>query len=144
MPSTFSCLHVHVIFATKERFPLIKKAWMDRLHAFLGSVMVEREVVPVAIGGVADHVHVRLRIKPVHSLADIVRDLKAVSSKWIRDERLEPAFAWQEGYGAFSVSPTNLEAVVRYIGNQEEHHRTRSSEEEFRDFLNKAGIPVPP
>ncbi|BCU77906.1 IS200/IS605 family transposase [Luteolibacter sp. LG18] len=137
MPSTFSALHVHVIFSTKERLPLILAAWKDRLHGFMTSILIHRDVEPLAIGGVTDHVHLLLRLKPIHSPAEIVRELKSVTSKWIREERLDAAFAWQEGYGAISVSPSNVRAVCRYIENQEEHHRGRTTEEEFQDFLKK-------
>ncbi|MGC4017674.1 MAG: IS200/IS605 family transposase [Luteolibacter sp.] len=140
MPSSFTALHVHVIFSTKERFPWIKSAWRERLYGFLTTILLERGVTPLAIGGMPDHIHLLLKLKPIHAPADVVRELKSVSSKWIRDERLEPIFGWQDGYGAFSVSPSNLETVCRYIENQEEHHRIHSAEEEFRNFLKKAGI----
>ncbi|MFD0893662.1 IS200/IS605 family transposase [Luteolibacter ambystomatis] len=143
MPSTYSCLHVHVIFSTKDRVPVIGTAWRDRLHSFLGSVIQERGAQPVAIGGVADHVHLLIGLKPIHAPAAIVRELKSVSSKWIRENRLAPAFGWQEGYGIFSVGPSQVDAVVRYIANQEEHHRTHTAEEEFRAFLRKAGLVSP-
>ncbi|BCU78131.1 IS200/IS605 family transposase [Luteolibacter sp. LG18] len=144
MPSTFSALYVHVIFSTKDRLPLIQSRWRERLHSHLGAVLKEREVIPIAIGGVADHVHILMRLKAVHAPAVVVRELKAVSSKWIRKERFEPLFGWQEGYGAFSVSPTNVDAVRAYIANQEDHHRKRTAEEEFRDFLKKIGADPEP
>jgi putative transposase len=140
MPSTYFCLHVHVIFSTKERRNLINPAWEDRLHALMGSVLSERGVEPVAIGGVADHVHLLIRIKPTHALSDVMRELKSVSSKWVREQRLEPIFGWQEGYAVLAVSSSKADAVARYIGNQAEHHRVMTSEEEFRRFLRKAGI----
>jgi len=122
---------------------MIRTEWRERLYAFLGSVLVERDAHPVAIGGVADHVHVLIGLKPVHAPAVLVRELKAVSSKWVRENRLSPSFAWQEGYGVFSVGPSQVDAVVRYIANQEEHHRTLTAEEEFQDFLRKAGVVSP-
>jgi putative transposase len=119
---------------------LIHPAWQDRLHALMGSVLSERGVEPVAIGGVADHVHLLIRIKPTHALSNVMRELKAVSSKWVREQRLEPVFGWQEGYAVLAGSSSRADAVARYIGNEAEHHRAMSSEEELRRFPRKAGI----
>ena len=110
------------------------------MHAWLGRVLKEMGVVPESIGGVADHVHVLMGLRATHCLADVVRDLKRSSSEWIRRTIGLPGFAWQEGYGAFSVSASVREDVRRYIEHQEEHHRTRTFGEEYRGFLIKCGV----
>ena len=140
MPSTHVSLHVHVIFSTKGREPWIAGEWRSRMHAWLGGVLNEMGVVPESIGGVADHVHVLMGLRATHCLADVVRDLKRSSSEWIRRTIGLPGFAWQEGYGAFSVSASVREDVRRYIEHQEEHHRTRTFGEECRGFLIKCGV----
>jgi putative transposase len=140
MPSTHLSLHYHVIFATKERRATIAPPWRDRLHAFIGGVLREMGAIPQSIGGVADHVHMLIGLKATHSLSDVMRDLKRASSKWVHEAIGDSAFAWQEGYGAFTVSSSMREDVRRYIERQEEHHRTRTFREEYVDFLRKSGV----
>ena len=140
MPSTHLSLHFHVVFSTKSREPLIAAEWRDRLHAYLGGIARSAGTVPEAVGGVADHVHLLLGLPATARLADVVRDIKAVSSKWIHDETGDRAFAWQEGYGAFTVSPSNRETVRGYIVRQEEHHRKRTFQEEYLELLQRCGV----
>ncbi len=140
MPSTHLSLHYHVVFSTKDRAPLIRDAWRDRLHAFMGGVLKTSEAVPEAIGGVADHVHLLIGLRATVRLADVIRDLKSVSSKWVHDEISDRSFAWQEGYGAFTVSTSQRELVKDYIARQEEHHRRRSFQEEYRELLRLSGV----
>ena len=96
--------------------------------------------VPESIGGVADHVHLPIGLRATARLADVVRDIKAVSSRWVHDEIGERAFAWQEGYGAFTVSASQRAAVRDYIARQEEHHRKRTFQEEYLELLQRAGV----
>ena len=140
MSSTHLSLHYHVIFATKERQAIIAPSWRDRLHAFIGGVLREMEAIPQSIGGVADHVHMLVGLKATHSLSDVMRDVKRASSKWIHGTIGDSAFAWQEGYGAFTVSSSMREDVRRYIERQEEHHRTRTFREEYVEFLKRSGV----
>ena len=140
MPSTHLSLHFHVVFSTKNREPRIAAEWRERLHGYLGGVARKSGCVPEAIGGVADHVHLLLGLTATARLADVVRDIKAVSSKWIHEETGDRAFAWQEGYGAFSVSPSHRETVRSYIASQEEHHRKRTFQEEYLELLNRCGV----
>jgi REP element-mobilizing transposase RayT len=114
--------------------------WRERLHAFLGGCVNKTNAVPVCIGGVADHVHLLVGFRATHRLADVVREIKSASSEWVHQEIKVPAFAWQEGYGAFSVSASQLQLVKDYISNQEEHHRKKSFKEEYFEFLLKSGI----
>ena len=114
MPSTQLSLHYHVVFGTKNHEPIIHNSWRPRLHVYLGGVLTTLGGIPEAIGGVADHVHLLIGLRATHCLADVMRETKAVSSSWIHQEIRLPSFAWQEGYGAFTVSPSQLDAVRAY------------------------------
>ena len=140
MPSTHTSLHYHLIFSTKGRVPSIEPTLRARIHAYLGGVIRGTSGVALDVGGTADHVHLVVGLKPTHTLADIVRVLKGDSSKWIHDELGLKDFAWQEGYGAFTVSKSDVDAVRRYVQDQEEHHRKRSFQDEYRALLEKHGI----
>ena len=140
MPSTHLSLHYHLVFSTKDRAPIILSAWRERLHAYIGGVARNLEGVPEAIGGVADHVHLLIGLRATARLADVVRDVKAVSSRWVHSEIGERTFAWQEGYGAFTVSASQCRAVREYIARQEEHHRKRTFQEEYIELLQRSGV----
>ena len=140
MPSTHSSLHIHIVFSTKERFPFIHPDWKRDLHAFLGGYLKRLDAFPQEIGGVADHVHLLIGIKPVHAIADLVREAKRVSSEWVKEAQRVQKFAWQEGYGAFSVSKSAVPSVRKYIQEQEKYHRRRTFQEEYLEFLEKNGI----
>ena len=136
---------VHCVFSTKERKPLIGTDLQKRLWAFLSSVAIERGMTVVAVGGMEDHVHILVAVPATMALAKAVQSLKGVSSKWIHDEFPEQRqFAWQAGYGAFSVSRSRLDATAAYIRNQREHHRSKSFEQEFVLLLEKHGIEFDP
>jgi REP element-mobilizing transposase RayT len=138
MPSTHTSLHFHIVFSTKDRKPTITDP--ARVHAFLGGVIRTLDAIPLEVGGIDDHVHLLAGLKPVHSVADVVRIVKTESSRWVHDELNERRFAWQEGYGAFTVSRSNIGAVRNYIAGQHEHHRTRSFQDEYRELLEKHEI----
>ncbi len=140
MPSTHTSLHYHLIFSTKERCAFIEETWRERLHGYLGGCVRTSGGVAESIGGVADHVHILMGLKPTHTLASVVRDIKAASSAWVHQEIKLHTFSWQEGYGAFSVSVSQLETVKHYIANQADHHRKKSFQEEYREFLTKHNI----
>jgi REP element-mobilizing transposase RayT len=144
MGSTFLSLHYHIVFATKHRQPLIAAAWRPRLHEYLGGTVRGLEGVAEAIGGVEDHVHLLVGLRATHTLADFDRELKKAGTAWVREERFEPQFAWQEGYAAFTVSPTARGGVKNYILNQAEHHRRRSFIDELKWLLQEAGIAYDP
>jgi putative transposase len=139
MPSTHVSLHYHVVWSTKDRRPSIDSAWRERLQAWLGGSIRDQEGVPVAIGGIADHVHALMGLKATHRLSDVMRMIKSESSEWVHREATGAGFAWQEGYGAFTVSPQNLDSVRHYILNQEEHHRKSTFQEEYLDLLKRSG-----
>lgn len=128
MPQSLSQLLVHVVFSTKDRAPVIYDEWRPDLHAYLGGILRKRKCDLLAAGGVEDHVHLLVRMATTISLADMIRDTKSNSSAW-RRENGDLRFAWQSGYGAFSVSPTMVNSVKEYIANQREHHRTVTFQE---------------
>jgi putative transposase len=115
MPSTHTSLHCHMVFSTKERVPMIANEWSKNLHAYLGGMVKGLEGIPLAIGGMEDHVHLLVGLKSSHRLDYFLRDLKADSSEWVHKEIGKKMFSWQKGYGAFSVSPSTIEGVKRYI-----------------------------
>ena len=123
MSSTHLSLHYHIIFGTKNHQPMIQSAWRGDLHAYLGGIVRTANGIAESVGGVSDHVHLLVGLRATHRLADVLRELKSVSSGWVHDEIRVSNFAWQEGYGAFTVSPSERGAVRRYIEQQAEHHR---------------------
>lgn len=136
MPSTFLSLHYHLVFSTKHRFPCVSPHLSPRLYAYLGGIVRTEGGQLLTVGGMPDHVHLLVRLGSARSLADVLRAIKAGSSKWVH-ETFPPAsdFGWQTGYGAFTVSPSNLDVVRQYIEQQEVHHRSRSFQDEFRGLL---------
>ena len=140
MPSTYLSLHYHLIFSTKERRLLIADPWRGRLHAYLGGTVRTLDGVPQAVGGTADHVHMLVGLRATHCLADVLREIKRPSSQWVHETLGVAEFAWQEGYGAFTVSASGIAAVKRYILRQEEHHRKKTFQEEYVAFLRRGGV----
>jgi len=138
MPGTYTQLLVHVVFSTRGRTPWITTPVAEKLHPYLGGIIRAEGGNPLAIGGVEDHVHLYLRWKPDGSLSDLMRTVKSRSSKWLHDTfpGLKD-FAWQEGYGAFSVSKSRESAVITYIQNQPQHHQREDFRSELRAFLRR-------
>jgi putative transposase len=135
MPHTYACNFIHCVFSTKERRSQIPAARAPELYAYLGGIARGEGLSLVAAGGTANHVHLLFVLPASCSLAHVVQKLKGSSSRWMGD-----GFSWQEGYGAFSVSPSQVEVVKAYIQNQEEHHRKRDFEQEFITLLRNCGI----
>jgi REP element-mobilizing transposase RayT len=135
MPHTYASNFVHCVFSTKERRPLISADRIAGLHTYLGGVARGEGFSLIAAGGTANHAHLLFELPPPCSLAHAVQKLKGSSSRW-----MGVGFSWQQGYGAFSVSPSQLEVVKGYIKNQEEHHRKRDFEQEFLTLLRNCGI----
>lgn len=140
MPSTHSSLLYHLIFATKNRENLIDPSWRGRLHEYLGGAVRGLGGIPQGAGGVGDHVHILVGLKPTHRLSDFMRELKKASSIWVSSDLGIKDFRWQEGYAAFSVSASSADSVRKYIANQEEHHRVKSFRDELVVFLEKCGV----
>jgi len=130
---------LHIVFSTQGRLPLIKPEFRHDLFAYLGGIIREMRGTALIVNGTADHVHVLLRIRPVHSAAEIARAIKTNSSGWVR-AKWSSNFAWQTRYGVFSVSESNVAAVTKYIAGQEEHHKKHPFQEEFLAFLRKNNV----
>ena len=132
---------MHCVFSTKERLPLITPELEPRLWPYLGGIARENKMKAIAIGGTTDHVHGLLSLPATMSFAKAVQLIKGGSSKWVHDSfRDHRRFAWQEGYGAFSVSSSQVNKTIAYINRQKEHHRRRTFEDEFFDLLDKHGV----
>lgn len=145
MSTTYSNILIHIIFSTKDRKPFISDQYRERLYAYIGGIIRSEGAEPLAIGGTIDHVHLVVKIKPNHALSDLVRKIKANSSKWINDNHLcQNKFGWQNGYGGFSVSTSQIEKVRRYIENQVEHHKVKTFKEELTEILMKLGVEFDP
>jgi putative transposase len=142
MSHSYSSNRVHVIFSTKERKKCISDDFQPKLWAYMAGIAHNQGFESMMIGGVRDHVHALLVLPPTLPLAKAVQFLKGSSSKWSNETTGE--FAWQEGYGAFSVSASQTADVVRYIKNQRAHHEKKSFEEEFVEFLKKYGVSYEP
>jgi REP element-mobilizing transposase RayT len=141
MGRSLSYLLVHVVFSTKDRLPVLDAAVRPDLFAYLATVVRNDDCECFRVGGVADHVHLAIRLSRETSVATLVGEMKASSSKWLKSQSPELAkFAWQRGYGAFSVGPRDLNALIRYIDTQEAHHAKHTFQEEFGAFLKKYGI----
>lgn len=142
MPQSLAQLYVHLVFSTKDRNPLIWESVAPRLHAYLSGTLNALKCPAVQTGGVADHVHILFRLSKNVALAEVVKDVKVESSKWMKNdgEGETPGFAWQAGYGAFSVSASQVDQVTDYIRRQPEHHRTTSFKDEFRELLRRYGL----
>ncbi|MCU0963238.1 MAG: IS200/IS605 family transposase [Pirellulaceae bacterium] len=141
MPQSYVSLPVHMVFSTKHRQPLITDDIRTRLFEYLGGTFRAHGCALLAAGGMPDHVHLLVSLSKQTAVSDILREVKASSSKWIHDTFPgQSGFAWQSGYGAFAVSHSNLPAVRRYIANQAEHHRQRSFQEEFIALLQRHEI----
>jgi putative transposase len=126
----------HLVWSTKERQPLLHSAFKQRMFEFLGGAFRTAGCMCVQVGGMSDHIHALVAIPPKYAVSEIIRDVKVCSSKWITTGATDcKAFAWQEGYGSFTVSVSQKEAVIRYIVTQEEHHKTQTFEDEFKTFL---------
>jgi REP element-mobilizing transposase RayT len=142
MPQSLSSVYLHIVFSTKERMPFLSDPQVrEEVFAFLGGIAKSQGCPPLLVGGMADHVHILLQLGRTVSQADLVKELKRGSSLWIHERFPQlGGFSWQAGYGAFSVSVSNLDSVRAYIAKQEEHHAKVSFQDEFRQFLEKHGL----
>ncbi|HEV3142471.1 MAG TPA: IS200/IS605 family transposase, partial [Gemmataceae bacterium] len=141
MPQSLSAIYVHLIFSTKNRAPLIRPEIEDALHKYYAGILRNLDSPLICAGGTTDHIHILLRLGRKMSIADLVEETKSSSSKWIRTKGVEYRdFYWQNGYGAFSIGQSGVPGVKSYIGKQKEHHRKKSFQEEFRQFLKRYEI----
>ena len=142
MSQSLSGVYLHVVFSTKDRFPFLSDALVrGEVHAFLGGIARNMNCPPILVGGVSDHIHILLQLGRSVTQADLVKELKRGSNLWMqgRFPQVEK-FAWQSGYGAFSVSASNITSVGSYIANQPQHHARHSFQDEFRAILQKHGV----
>lgn len=139
MSHTSGNILLHFIFSTEGRRPLINAEFRADLYAYLGGIIREMRATALIVNGTADHVHLLTRVRPIHSAAEMMRVIKANSSKWVHEKR-KTDFGWQTGYGVFSVSESSVAAVTSYIARQEQHHRKQSFQEEFLAFLKKNNV----
>jgi len=138
---SFTQLTYHIVFATKYRKATILGTLQDRLYEYIGGTLRAKNGCQIEIGGIADHLHILARLPPTLAVADVIRDIKANSSKWMNElPEVKSRFEWQKGYGAFTVSYSRIEAVREYIRNQETHHQTKTFQEEYIEFLTRHGI----
>jgi REP element-mobilizing transposase RayT len=139
MPRSLALVVIHVIFSTKDRLPLLNDDIRPDLFAYLATVARNAGCECYRVGGVADHVHLAIRQGKEQTIAKLVEQVKTSSSRWLKTKGI-PSFAWQIGYGAFSVGPADLDALLRYIDEQEAHHRKHSFRDELSAFLRKYGL----
>jgi putative transposase len=141
MANTYTQIYIHLVFSVKGRQNLILPKWKEELYKYVCGIVNYKNQKVYAIGGVADHIHILLSIKPEISLSELVRDIKANSSKWINERKLVLGkFQWQEGFGAFSSAQSQLDNVIQYINNQEQHHQKRAFKDEYLELLKKFEI----
>lgn len=141
MPQSLALVLVHIIFSTKHRMPFMQSPDLrSEVHAYLTGTLRGLDCEPLRVGGIGDHVHILTALSRSICIAELVKKLKTGSTKIIKDKG-NRHFAWQSGYGAFSVSQSSKESIIAYIATQEEHHRKMTFQEEFRVLLQKHGVP---
>lgn len=141
MANTYSQLYIQIVFAVKGRQNLISIKWKDELFKYITGIVTNENQKLIAINGMPDHIHILIGLKPNKALSDLVRDIKANSSRFINEKRLiNGKFEWQTGFGAFTYGHSQLTNVINYIQNQEEHHKTKSFKEEYIGFLKAFDI----
>jgi REP element-mobilizing transposase RayT len=139
--STYTQIHIHTVFAVQNRDRLIDENWRERLYDYIVAIIQNRQHKVLAIGGTNDHVHILFGFRPTQSLSSLMQEVKRDSSKWINQNRLAVGrFVWQEGYGAFSHSKSQINAVAKYIKNQNKYHEKLSSMDELKEILENLEI----
>ena len=130
--------YIHIVFSTKHREPFIHEPVENELHAYLGGICKNLECHPIKIGGISDHVHILCMLSKKIALMKLLEEVKSHSSKWVKTKGdAYKNFYWQDGYGAFSVNPSEVDNVINYIANQKEHHRMKTFQDEYRSVLKK-------
>lgn len=141
MANTYTQIYIQIVFAVKGRQNLISKENREELYQFITGIVSNRNQKLFAVFAMPDHIHILVSISPTIAISDLVRDIKAGSSKFINDKKwMNEKFNWQEGYGAFSYSKSSVDSVVKYILNQEEHHKKKTFKEEYLDLMKKFEI----
>ncbi len=141
MPNTFTQIYIHIIFAVKNRNALIRTQWEDKLYQYITGIVKNKNQKMMQINGMPDHIHFLAGMKPDYCISDLVREIKKSTVDYIKENKLTKFnFNWQSGFGAFSVSHSQIDKVVKYIINQKEHHKKKSFKEEYLDFLKKYNV----
>ncbi len=140
MPNTYTNLLFHIVYSTKYRKPLIQPSWQDELYGYMGGIIRAEKGVLLVAGGIEDHVHLLAKLPPTIAVSDMLRLIKANSSKWANELSDVSYFEWQAGYGAFSVSESNVPSVRKYIDSQDAHHRKQSFRDEYLALLRRHNI----
>jgi len=141
MANTYTQIHIHAVFAVQNRLSLIQKQWQDELYRYITGIITNNGHKVLQIGGMPDHVHVLFGMRPIQALSDLMQDIKGDSSLWINKKQLiRGNFSWQEGYGAFSYGKSQIDNVVKYILQQEKHHKKRNFAEEYLELLKLFNI----
>lgn len=141
MANTYTQIHIQAVFAVQNRDCIIHSSWKDELYKYITGIVQNHEHKVLAINGMPDHVHLLFGFRPSQSLSDLMQDIKGGSSKWINDKGfIREKFSWQEGYGAFSYSKSDVSKVIQYIAGQEDHHKKKSFLEEYMDLLKDLEI----
>jgi REP element-mobilizing transposase RayT len=141
MANTYTQIHIHVIFAVRNRIGLIQNDWRDELYKYITGIIQSYKHKLLAINGMPDHLHAFFGMRPTQSLSDLMQDIKGSSSIWINDRKfVKGKFEWQEGYGAFTYSKSQEANVIAYIRDQEIHHRKRNFLEEYKEFLERFNV----
>ncbi|MCF8322606.1 MAG: IS200/IS605 family transposase [Flavobacterium sp.] len=136
MPNTYTQIHIQFVFAVKFRNGLINTSFKGELYQYISGILKQHNHKLLAINGMPDHLHIFIGMRPTQSISDLMQDIKGSSSKWINEKKfLKIKFEWQEGYGAFSYSKSHVDTVIKYIKNQEEHHKKESFRDEYLKFL---------
>lgn len=142
MANTFTQIYLHIVFAVQNRISLINTEWKDELYKYITGIIQNNNHKLIAINGTANHIHIAIGYKSHQLIPDFLQDIKANSSKWIKEKRfVKGKFNWQAGYGAFSFSHSQIDAVVKYINNQEQHHKKKTFKEEYIEMLKKYDVP---
>lgn len=142
MSGTYHQIYIQYVFAVKGRANLLQKPWREDVFKYISGIITSKGQKSIIVNGVSDHVHLFVGLKPSQGASDLVRDIKNSSSNFINEQKyVRGKFSWQEGYGVFSYSHSQLDTVYKYILNQEEHHRKKSFREEYTEFLKKFEIP---
>ncbi len=141
MANTYTKIYIQVVFAVQNRKCLILESWKDELYKYITAIIQNSGHKLIAINGVGDHIHLFIGMKPIQALSDLIKHIKGDSSKWINKKGfISGKFSWQEGFGAFSYSSSQIDRVVKYILNQENHHKRRSFKDEYLEILQKNDI----
>lgn len=142
MANTFTQIYLQFVFAVQDRMSLIQSEWKEELYKYITGIVQNNRHKLIAVNGTANHIHVFIGYKPHQLIPELLQDIKGDSSKWIQSKGfIHGKFQWQEGYGAFSYAQSQIANVARYINNQEEHHREKDFNAEYRELLKKFEIP---